>query len=141
MAASPFLDTNVLIYSVADNDPRSEIAEALLAAGGVVSVQVLNEFVATARRKLDRSWDEIVEALGAIRTLCPSPMAIAFDTHDSALRIAQTYKFHIYDALIVASALEAGCDTLYSEDLQDGQVIEERLTVRNPFKVQETPPN
>jgi predicted nucleic acid-binding protein len=139
MPASPFLDTNVLIYSIAENDPRSDVAEALLAAGGVVSVQVLNEFIATARRKLAMSWDEIVEALGAIRTLCPSPMAIAFDTHDSAVRIAQNYNFHIHDALVVASALEAGCDTLYTEDLQDGQVVEERLTVRNPFKLKEAP--
>jgi predicted nucleic acid-binding protein len=139
MPASPFFDTNVLIYSIAENDRRSDVAESLLAAGGVVSVQVLNEFVATARRKLEMSWDEIVEALGAIRVLCPSPVAIAFETHDSAIRIAQTYNFHIYDALVVASALEAGCDTLYTEDLQDGQLIDDRLTVRNPFKLQEAP--
>jgi predicted nucleic acid-binding protein len=66
-------------------------------------------------------------------------VAIAFDTHDSAVRIAQNYNFHIHDALVVASALEAGCDTLYTEDLQDGQVVEERLTVRNPFKLKEAP--
>jgi predicted nucleic acid-binding protein len=139
MPASPFLDTNVLIYSIAENDPRSDVAEALLAAGGVVSVQVLNEFVATARRKLEMSWDEIIEALGAIRTLCPSPRAVAVDTHDFAVRIARTYNFHIYDAMVVASALEANCDTLYTEDLQDGQVVEERLTIRNPFKLREAP--
>jgi predicted nucleic acid-binding protein len=136
MPASPFLDTNVLIYALAENDPRGEVAEALLAAGGVVSVQVLNEFVATTRGRLGMSWDDVVEALDAIRTLCPSPRAIAADTHDAALRIAQRYGFHIYDALVVASALEANCDTLYTEDLQDGQVIEERLTVRNPFRPQ-----
>ena len=68
MPASPFLDTNVLIYSVAKNDARSEIAEVLLAAGGVVSVQVFNEFAATARRKLGMSWDDIAEALDAIRS-------------------------------------------------------------------------
>lgn len=133
MPANAFFDTNVLIYSVAENDPRSETAEALLATGGIVSVQVLNEFVATARRKLDMSWDDVGEALSAIRTLCPSPVAIAIETHDAALKIAQDYGFHIYDALIVASALHAGCNTLYTEDLQDGQIIEERLTVRNPF--------
>ncbi len=134
MSASPFLDTNVLIYSVAKNDARSEMAESLLAAGGVVGVQVCNEFAATARRKLGMSWDDIVEALDAIRILCPFPRAISMETHDAAVKIARTHGFHMYDALIVASALAAGCETLYTEDLQDGQVIEERLTIRNPFK-------
>lgn len=110
------------------------MAEALLAAGGVVSVQVFNEFVATARRKLGMSWDDIAEVLAAIRVLCPSPRAISIDTHDTAVTIARTHGFHMYDALVVASALAAGCETLYTEDLQDGQVIEERLTIRNPFK-------
>lgn len=137
MAASPFLDTNVLIYSVAENDARSEIAEALLAAGGVVSVQVFNEFAAAARRKLGMSWDDIAEALDAIRILCPSPRAISIDTHDTAVKIARTHGFHMYDALVVASALAADCETLYTEDLQDGQVIAERLTIRNPFKALE----
>ncbi|MEO7273061.1 MAG: PIN domain-containing protein [Vicinamibacterales bacterium] len=137
MSASPFLDTNVLIYSVATNDARSEIAETLLAAGGVVSVQVCNEFAATARRKLGMSWDDIAAALDAIRILCPFPRAISMATHDMAVKIARTHGFHIYDALVVASALAAHCETLYTEDLQDGQVIEERLTIRNPFKAVE----
>lgn len=134
MPASPFLDTNVLIYSVAKGDPRSEMADALLAAGGVVSVQVFNEFAATARRKLGMSWDDVSEALDAIRILCPSPRAMTIETHDAAVEIARTYGFHVYDALVVASALAADCETLYTEDLQDGLVIEERLTIRNPFK-------
>ena len=134
MRASPFLDTNVLIYSIAKNDARSEIAEALLAAGGVVSVQVFNEFAVTARRKLGMSWDDITDALDAIRVLCPSPKALSIETHDAAVKIARMHGFHLYDALVVASALAADCETLYTEDLQDGQVIEERLTIRNPFK-------
>jgi predicted nucleic acid-binding protein len=134
MPASPFLDTNVLLYSIAEGDPRTEAAEALLTAGGIVSVQVLNEFVATARRKLAMSWDEIAEAVGAVRVLCPSPLAITVETHDAALRLAERYGFHFYDALVVASALGADCETLYTEDLQDGQVVDDRLTIRNPFK-------
>ena len=134
MAGSAFLDTNVLIYSVAGDHARSEVAEGLLAAGGVVSVQILNEFVAVARRKLDMSWDDVTEALDAIRTLCSSTPAITTGTHDAALRIAKAHGFHIYDALVIASALESGCDTIYTEDLQDGQVVEGRLTIRNPFK-------
>ncbi len=137
MPASPFLDTKVLIYSVAGTDARSEIAEARLAAGGVVSVQVFNEFAATARRKLGMSWHDIAEALDAMRILCPSPRAISMETHDAAVKIARTHGFHLYGALVIASALAADCETLYTEDLQDGQVIEERLTIRNPFKTVE----
>jgi predicted nucleic acid-binding protein len=133
MPARAFFDTNVLIYSVAENDPRSDAAEALLANGGVVSAHVLNEFVAVALRKLGMSWTDVTEALGAIRTLCPSPVSITVETHDAALRIAQQYGYHIYDALVAAAALEAKCDTLYTEDMQDGQVIDDQLTIRNPF--------
>ena len=134
MSAKAFFDTNVLIYAFAQNDPRSETAEAFLAAGGLVSVQVLNEFVAVAVRKLGMPWGDVLEALAAIRTLCPSPMSLTVDTHESALRIAQQFGYRIYDSLVVAAALEAGCDTLYSEDMQHGQVIE-ALTIRNPFKL------
>jgi predicted nucleic acid-binding protein len=133
MPARAFFDTNVLIYSVAENDPRGDAAEALLANGGVVSVHVLNEFVAVARRKLGMSWTDVTEALDAIRTLCPSPVSITVETHDAALRIAQQYGYHIYDALVAAAALEANCEMLYTEDMQDGQVIDDQLTIRNPF--------
>ena len=78
-------------------------------------------------------WPEVADALDAIRILCPSPVPITAETHDAALRLAGQYGFHIYDALIVAAALEADCVTLYSEDLQSGQVIDGRLTIRNPF--------
>jgi predicted nucleic acid-binding protein len=79
------------------------------------------------------AWDEIGEALTAIRVLCPSPVPLTVETHEAGLRIAAQYRFHIYDALITAAALEAECTTLYSEDLQDGQIIDGRLTIRNPF--------
>jgi predicted nucleic acid-binding protein len=135
MAAKVFFDTNVLIYALASEDARSETAENLLAAGGVISVQVLNEFVAVARRKLQMSWPDISEALAAIRILCPSPIALTIETHEAALRIAQKYGYRIYDALVAAAALQANCDTLDSEDLQDGQVVDDQLTIRNPFVI------
>jgi predicted nucleic acid-binding protein len=133
MSDRAFLDTNVIIYAIAQNDPRADPAEALLAGGGVVSVQILNEFTAVARRKLDMSWDEVIEALAVIRTFCPRPVPITPDTHDAALRIAQRYGYGIYDALVAAAAIQAGCTILYSEDMQDRQVIDNQLTVRNPF--------
>ena len=128
-----FFDTNVLVYVVAQKDERTPKAEALVASGGVVSVQVLNELASVSRRKLGMSWEDIGEALAAIRMLCPSPVPLTIDTHDAGVRIAAEYGFQFYDALIAATALEAECTTLYSEDFQDGQVIEGRLTVRNPF--------
>lgn len=128
-----FFDTNVLVYVVGEKDERTAPAEALLATGGVVSVQVLNELAAVARRKLGMSWDEIAEALAAIRVLCPSPVPLTIEIHEAGLRIAAQYQFHIYDGLVAAAALKAECTTLYSEDLQDGQVIDGRLTIRNPF--------
>jgi predicted nucleic acid-binding protein len=134
MSGRVFFDTNVLIYAMALGDPRRDRAQQLLAQGGIVSVQILNEFVAVARRKMRMPWDDVVEALDTIRTLCPSPVPITLDVHELALRIARGYGFGIYDALILSAALEANCSMLYSEDLQDGQVIENKLTIRNPFR-------
>jgi predicted nucleic acid-binding protein len=133
MSDRPFLDTNILVYAIGDDAERTPRAEALLRQGGVISVQVLNELAAVAYRKLKMSWAEVTDALTALRTLCGAPAALTIETHEHALRLASEYGFHIYDALIVAAALEAGCSELYSEDLRDGQAIGGRLTVRNPF--------
>lgn len=130
----PFLDTNVLVYAALQPDPRSDAARALLHGGGVVSVQVLNEFANVARRKLRRPWPEVLQALAAIRALCPASRPITAATHEAALALAERMGYALYDALILASAIEAGCDTVWSEDMQDGQVIEGRLTIRNPFR-------
>lgn len=134
MPAKAFLDTNILIYAVAQEDPRATRAEELLTMGGVLSVPVLSEFTSVARRKIRMPWAEVSEALVAIRTLCAEPLPITVDTHETALRIGEEYGYGIYDALIAAAALEAGCAILYSEDFQDGQIIDGRLTIRNPFK-------
>ena len=79
-------------------------------------------------------WDEVRFAIENIKALCPDPLAITVDTHQRALALAEKYGFKIYDALIVASALAAKCTILYSEDMQDGQVIDKMLTIRNPFR-------
>jgi predicted nucleic acid-binding protein len=130
-----FFDTNVLLYASLQPDPRSDAARALLARRGWISVQVLNEFANVASRKLLRGWAEIGRALGAIRLLCAPPLPLTLATHETALAIAEETGYRLYDALIIAAALEGGCTTLYSEDLHDGQVIEGRLTIRNPFRV------
>src|SRR5205809_5378482 len=105
MSDRAFFDTNVLVYIVGQKDERTAKAEALVANGGVVSVQVLNELASVSRRKLGMSWEEIADALPAIRVLCPAVTPLTTDTHDAGIRIAQKYGVPFYDALIAAAAL------------------------------------
>lgn len=130
--AEVFFDTNVVLHLLSGDTAKADRAEELLAIGGMISVQVLNEFAAVASRKLRMSWPEIREVLAQIRAVCPVE-SMSVDTHDRAAQVAERYGLSIYDALIVAAALLAGCAILYSEDMQDGQVIERQLTIRNPF--------
>lgn len=127
-----FFDTNVLLYLLSADTAKADRAEEVLALGGTISVQVLNEFAALASRKLRMSWREVREVLAQIRAVC-TVVPVTIETHEQALRIAERYGLSIYDALIVSAALLAGCKTLHSEDMQDGQIIERRLTIRNPF--------
>jgi predicted nucleic acid-binding protein len=127
-----FFDSNVVLYLLSADTVKADRAEELLALGGTISVQVLNEFVAVASRKLRMPWAEIREVLAQIRAVC-AVEPISIETHERALRIAERYGLSVYDSLIVSAALLAGCKTLHSEDLQDGQVIERQLTIRNPF--------
>lgn len=131
--AEVFHDTNVILYLLSGDPAKADRAEELVAAGGRVSVQVLNELAAVASRKLGLSWNDIGEILAQVRAVCPvEPLAI--ETHERGLALASRYGLNVYDAMIVASALRAGCTLLYSEDLQDGQVFDGQLTIRNPFK-------
>ena len=137
MPAEPgrhFFDSNTLLYLISEDTEKARRVERHLYDRGCISVQVLNEFANVARRKLRRSWPEIMTALKAIRVLCPSPRPITMGTHEAALAIAARSGYQLYDALIIAAALEAGCSTLFSEDLQDGQVIGGRLTIQDPFR-------
>ena len=97
-----------------------------------LSVQVLNEFVAVARRKLDKSWEEVRRALDILRVFCPEPVPLTVETHERAVHIAERYGYSIFDSLIIAAALHIGASTLYSEDMRDGRAID-GLTIRNPF--------
>lgn len=127
-----FFDTNVLLYLLSEDIAKADRAENLLADGGVISVQVLNEFAAVASRKLGLTWPEIREVVETAQSLCRvEPLTLA--THQRGLAIAERYGFAVYDSLIVASALLAGCSVLWTEDLQDGQRLDDQLTVNNPF--------
>ncbi len=132
-AAERFFDTNVILYLLSGDDARADRAEKELSAGGVVSVQVLNEFASVASRKLKMSIAEIREVLATIRAVC-AIVPISEETHDVGLQVAERYGLSVYDAMIVAAALLAGCKTVMSEDMQDGQILEGRLQVQNPFR-------
>jgi predicted nucleic acid-binding protein len=127
------VDSNVLIYAFT-TDARAATAQAVLERGCATGVQGLNEFTNVARRKLRMTWQEVRDALAAIRIVCRPIVPIDIDTHADALRLAERHGFSIFDALMIAAALRAGCDALLSEDLQHGMVIDGRLRVVNPFR-------
>lgn len=128
-----FLDSNILVYAFTA-DPRAAAAQKLLERGCAISVQGLNEFANVARRKLGKPWEEIRDALAAIRTVCTNILPIDLETHAAALHLAERHGFALFDALMIAAALQAGSDTLWSEDMQDGMTIDGRLRIANPFR-------
>ena len=128
---SAFIDTNVLIYAQGAG-AKSEKARKAILAGGVISVQVLNEFAAVLRRKFRLEWDQIADAVADIRAALGPVRPVDVETHLHALDLARAHGFSFYDALIVASALAARCDTLLTEDLQAGRRVN-GLTIVNPF--------
>lgn len=132
MAAGPFLDSNILIYAYS-RDARSLIAQAICGQPHTLSIQSLNEFAYVARRKLRFNWDEITEKLIAIVNLAESIVPLSFELHQTGIALAYRYQLQVYDGMILAAALEAGCETFYSEDMRDGLIIEDLLTIRNPF--------
>jgi len=133
MPGRAFLDTNILVYAFSLNDSRKRVAENLIVRGGTVGIQTLNEFVNVERNKLGESWRTVLYWLRIIEKLCPPPIPITPATHNLGLRIAQASGYHIYDSLMLAAALDASCTIFYSEDMHDGQAIE-NLTIRNPFR-------
>ena len=127
-----FFDSNVLVYVFSD-DSRAARARELMEQGGAIGVQTLNEVANVLRRKQRFEWEEIEAALAVVRHYCSLPVPLDDTVHLRGLVIAQRHRLSIYDGMIVAAALSAGCDTLYSEDMHAGFVIDGRLTVVNPF--------
>lgn len=131
MSGKPFLDTNVLVYAFTRSD-RTELADQLLQQGGIISVQVLNEFVSVLRRKLRFAWTDVEGALEVVRGLLEPPRPVTDELHRVALALAREHHFSIYDGLIVAAAHSANCSVLWTEDMQNGRQIGS-VTIRNPF--------
>jgi predicted nucleic acid-binding protein len=128
-----FFDTNVLLYAASGDPAKADRAEELIGAGGTISVQVLNEITNVARRKMGMSWTETHAFLSMIRGLL-SVHPLTIDVHETGLALAERYGLSIYDGMIAAAALHADCDTLWSEDMQDGIVLDGRLRIVNPFR-------
>jgi predicted nucleic acid-binding protein len=127
-----FLDSNVILYLASGQQAKADRAEELVASGGTISVQVLNEIANVARCKMGMSWVETRDFLSMVRSLLKvEPVTI--EIHDAGTRLAEVYRLSVYDAMIASVALLAECDTLFSEDLQDGLLINGRLRVVNPF--------
>ena len=127
-----FFDTNVLIYATAGDPDRMQAARDRLLDGGVISTQVLNEFVSVSRGKLKRSWTDIESALALIRAMKLTILPVTLKVHERGFGLARDHNLHIYDAMIVAAALESMCSVLWTEALSDGQRFG-ALTIRNPF--------
>lgn len=126
-----FVDTNVLLYLIGPDERKATRAEEVLVEGAWISVQVLNEFANVARRKHSLDWDELEQTLAGIASCC-HVAALDQAVHRRGLAVARRYRLSVYDAMIVAAALEARCTRLWSEDLQHGQVLD-GLTILNPF--------
>jgi predicted nucleic acid-binding protein len=135
MPDNVFLDSNVLVYSYSNSEiQKQEIARRLIAdSNSLISTQVLQELCNIVTKKFRFSYEQ---AATAIRESCQNN-SLHINTGDTVLQacdIAGRYGFSFYDSLIISAALESGCVILYSEDMHDGQVIEGKLRVENPFK-------
>jgi len=133
MSDNIFVDTNILIYSIADDLRKRAIADDLLLNHNiVVSTQVISEFIAVALRKQILEPPKVIEYakqfMQAFRVVLVTNATIT-----SALDMMVKYRLAYWDSLILAATLENVCPVIYSEDLQDGQQIENRLTIINPF--------
>lgn len=132
MRTDAFFDTNVLIYLMEVDTRKAARALELARTGGVVSVQVLDEIASVTGRKHRMNWPEIHLFLEGVRN---SLMVVSADlsTHELGLNLAERYRYSVYDSMLLAAAVQAGCTTFWSEDLHNGQVIDGQLTIRNPF--------
>jgi predicted nucleic acid-binding protein len=131
--AADFFDTSVLVYIASGDAAKADKAEATLAGGGIISVQVLNELTNVARRKMGMSWPDTHAFLNGLRSvLTVHPLTL--NVHETGLGLAERYGFSTYDAMVAAAALHAGSPTLWSEDMQHGMKLEEGLRILNPFR-------
>jgi len=130
-----FIDTNILVYCYTDDEPvkRQKALDIANGSDAFISTQVLTELSNTLKRKFKQDWQAVEKVISEIcsdfNVFVNKPVTI-----ERACRVADKYQYSFYDSLIIAAALSINCKTLYSEDMQDGQMIENSLTIVNPFK-------
>jgi predicted nucleic acid-binding protein len=127
-----FIDANVLLYLASADERKITRVEAILAQGGTVSVQILNEIANVARRKMKMGWGETIAFVERFRLLL-TVVPLTEQIHEDGLRLAERYQLSVYDGMVVAAALDSGCSVLLSEDMHHGLKIEDRLEICNPF--------
>jgi predicted nucleic acid-binding protein len=128
-----FFDSNVILYLVSSDRVKVSRVEQLLTERGSISVQVLNESANVLRRRREIPWPNLRAFLLELRKGL-DVLPVTIDIHEAGLRLAERYGFATYDAMIIAAALAADCDTLWSEDMQDGLLVDQRLRIVNPFR-------
>jgi predicted nucleic acid-binding protein len=129
-----FCDTNILIYAYSTTEPfKADVANRVLfEQHSFVSTQVINEFINTCYRKQRLPDHQVAQAVSEI-IQCFQVVSFSVATQIKALNIKERYRLQYYDSLIIATALENDCNVLYSEDMQHGLVIDQRLRIVNPF--------
>lgn len=132
MPGKIFIDTNIVIYALGPGSTKVHLAAPLFVGSPTISTQVLSETANVASKRLALSVSDIRKLITSLEAMCRVE-TISLLTIHTALDIRERYGFSWYDSLIVAAALEADCDTIYSEDMQNGQEIEGRLRIVNPF--------
>jgi predicted nucleic acid-binding protein len=128
---SRFFDSNIPIYAQ-EAGPKGDSARALMTQGGVISVQVVNEFANVMRCKYKRTWPEIEAAIADLLVVFDDVRPVNMQMHHMAMFLVREHNTSFYDALIIAAAIDAECEILFSEDLQDGRRFGDLLVV-NPF--------
>ncbi|GGK22723.1 PIN domain-containing protein [Salinarimonas ramus] len=126
-----FFDTNILVYAQREGR-KGDTARSLMLSGGSISVQVLNELSNVLRRKRGLDWDEIIDIVEDVMKMLGDPLPITLETHRLGVMLARANGFSFYDSLLLAAAIQDGCDVMYSEDMQHGRVLG-TLEIRNPF--------
>lgn len=129
-----FIDTNILIYCYTKDEPdkKQSALEIVKSPNSFISIQVLSELSNTLRKKFELSWDDIKLVLSEINSYFNVYINKPF-TIKEACRIADIYGYSFYDSLIIAAALACNSKVLYTEDMQDGQIIEKTLKIVNPL--------
>ena len=134
MTDKPTLDTNVLIYAFGkQDDDRKQIAKAIITECNIISLQVVNETVYVLMRKFNftpKEVDKVIEFMKQNFVISDLNILIL----DQTVKISVKYGFSFWDSMMVAAALKNHCSILYSEDMQNKQIIEDRLQIINPFK-------